>query len=261
MSLKFIYVYLCLKLLLHSSGTVSQIGFIDFTKEDNVMLVGLAFVQMVACRLFSAMLLSEPMWVYCQLDHREQTSVKVKNISFTGMRRKMLSAWWRPFCPGGDGLTLWFLERKSNFVKYISKSAFTSSYTRVRTILILCIFECWINSMPTVVQVVAELPFSVKPFFEPILTWCGADIGPEITSLISPTTNLPCTHDSFVTSHEKANSEPVLDCMSINFNSIMRPIFCTCTFKIHKRTLNLYKDLYISYVYNGRWECKCMRRA
>ena len=33
--------------------------------------------------------------------------------------------------------------------------------------------------------------------------WCGADIGPEIILLMSPTTNLACTHDSFVTSHKK----------------------------------------------------------
>ena len=53
---------------------------------------------------------------------------------------------------------------------------------------------------------------------------------------------------------KKANSVPVLDCMSTNFNSIMHSVFFTCTFKTHIRTLNLYKNLYISYVFNGHWK-------
>ena len=141
------------------------------------------------------------------------------------MHKKMSSVGWRPFCPKGDGLTLWFLERMSNYVKYISRSVFTSLYTCVWTILVICISECWIGSRPAVVQVVAELPFSLRPLLEPMMTWCGADIGPEMILSISPTTNLSCTHDSFVTSHKMSNSVPDLGCMSTNFNSVMHPIF------------------------------------
>ena len=88
------YIYLFWKLLLHSSWAVSQIGIIDIAKQDDILFVckfiqlsphnatcvrqwvGLALVQMVACRLFSATPLFEPILGYRRLDHREQTSVK-----------------------------------------------------------------------------------------------------------------------------------------------------------------------------------------
>ena len=38
--------------------------------------IGSALVQIMACRLFGAKPLSKPMLGYCQLDPREQTSVK-----------------------------------------------------------------------------------------------------------------------------------------------------------------------------------------
>ena len=38
--------------------------------------IGPALVQVMACRLFDAKPLSEPIVGYCQLDPKEQTSVK-----------------------------------------------------------------------------------------------------------------------------------------------------------------------------------------
>ena len=61
----------------------------------------------MACRLFGAKPLSEPMLGCCQLDPYEQTSVKfesIQNFSFTKMHLKISSAKRWPFCLGGDEL-------------------------------------------------------------------------------------------------------------------------------------------------------------
>ena len=55
----------------------------------------------MACRLFGAKPLSEPMLPYCQLDHREhfnEISFKIQKFSFKNMRLKMLSAKWQLLC-------------------------------------------------------------------------------------------------------------------------------------------------------------------
>ena len=72
-----------------------------------------ALVQLMACRLFGAKPLPEPMLAYCQLDSREQISVKFESEFCHFHSRKCF--WncrlpiWRPFCPGGDELILsWY---------------------------------------------------------------------------------------------------------------------------------------------------------
>ena len=44
---------------------------------------GLALVQIIACRLFGAKLLLEPLLTYCQPDPKEQTSVKIESKYIT----------------------------------------------------------------------------------------------------------------------------------------------------------------------------------
>ena len=65
---------------------------------------GSALVQIMACRLFGAKPLPEPMLTYCRLDPSEQTSVKfelkIQNFSFKKMLLKRSSGKWRPFCFG-----------------------------------------------------------------------------------------------------------------------------------------------------------------
>ena len=60
----------------------------------------------MACRLYGAKPLPEPMPNYCQLDPYEQNKIwfKVQNFSFTKMHSIMSSAKCRPFCPGRDEL-------------------------------------------------------------------------------------------------------------------------------------------------------------
>ena len=73
-------------------------------------LIGSALVQIMACRLFGAKPLPEPMLAHCQLDSWEQISVKFELEFFHFHSRKCI--WncclrkWLPFCPGGDELTL-----------------------------------------------------------------------------------------------------------------------------------------------------------
>ena len=70
--------------------------------------IGSALVQIMACRLFGAKPLSKPMMSYCQLDPREQTSMKFQSKYKTfihEMHMKITSVKWRPSCPGGDELS------------------------------------------------------------------------------------------------------------------------------------------------------------
>ena len=65
-----------------------------------------ALVKLLACWLFGAKPLPEPMQGYCQLDSWEQISVKFETEFYHFHSRKCL--WnhcllkWPPFCPGGD---------------------------------------------------------------------------------------------------------------------------------------------------------------
>ena len=70
--------------------------------------IGSSLVQVMACRLFDAKSLPEPMLPYCQLDSSEQISVKFEWEFYHFHTRKCI--WkhrlskWRPFCSGVDGL-------------------------------------------------------------------------------------------------------------------------------------------------------------
>ena len=75
---------------------------------------GSSLVQVMACRLFGAKPLPEPMLVYCHLDTWEQVSVKFESELSHFHSWKCI---WkcclpkeRPFCPGGDGLRSLMLE-------------------------------------------------------------------------------------------------------------------------------------------------------
>ena len=70
---------------------------------------GSALVQVMACRLFGAKPLLEPMLAYCQLDSWEQILVKFKSEFYHFHSRKYI---WMcrlpkcgPLCPGGDELS------------------------------------------------------------------------------------------------------------------------------------------------------------
>ena len=71
---------------------------------------GSGLVQVMACRLFGAKPLPEPMLAYCQLDSYEHISVKFESESNHFHSRKWI--WncrlpkWRPFCPGVDELNI-----------------------------------------------------------------------------------------------------------------------------------------------------------
>ena len=65
---------------------------------------GSAFVQVIACRLFGAKPLPEPMLANCQMDSWEQISVKLESEFYHFQSRKCILKCrlpeWRPFCPG-----------------------------------------------------------------------------------------------------------------------------------------------------------------
>ena len=67
---------------------------------------GSTLIQVMACRLFGAKPLHDSMLVYCQLDSREQLSVKFESEFYHLLTRKCI--WncrlpqWRPSCPGKD---------------------------------------------------------------------------------------------------------------------------------------------------------------
>ena len=65
---------------------------------------GPSSVQVMACRLFGAKPLPEPMMAYCQLDSWEQSSAKFESELYDFHSRKCILTHrlpkWRPFCPG-----------------------------------------------------------------------------------------------------------------------------------------------------------------
>ena len=72
--------------------------------------IGVALVQIMACRLFGDKSLSKPMLEYCQKDPYEQTSVKFwSKFKFSHSRKcnwkYRLPKWW-PFFPGGRWVKL-----------------------------------------------------------------------------------------------------------------------------------------------------------
>ena len=65
---------------------------------------GSLFVQVMACRLFGAKPLPEQMLIYCQLDYREQVSVKFESEFYHFHSTKSIWKCCLSFCPGVDEL-------------------------------------------------------------------------------------------------------------------------------------------------------------
>ena len=67
---------------------------------------GSVLLQVMACRLFGAKPLPEPIMTYSQMDplgiNFREIKIKTQNFSFMKTDLKMLSVKWRPFCPCGD---------------------------------------------------------------------------------------------------------------------------------------------------------------
>ena len=72
--------------------------------------IGSALVQIMACHLFGAKPSPEPMLLYCQLDTWEHMSVKFESEFYhfhsSKCNWKCRLPKWRPFCPGGDELSM-----------------------------------------------------------------------------------------------------------------------------------------------------------
>ena len=81
---------------------------------------GPALVQVMACRLFGAKPLPEPILAYCQLDSWEQISVKFESEFYNFHSRKCIWKYRLPECrplyPGGDELTLWGIGETADFL-------------------------------------------------------------------------------------------------------------------------------------------------
>ena len=77
-------------------------------------------VQIMACHLFSAKLLFEPMLDYYQLDPC-QIWIKTQNFSFMKMHLNMSAKWW-PFCPGRDELTVIWEKLQQNIENALTVS-------------------------------------------------------------------------------------------------------------------------------------------
>ena len=93
-------------------------------------------VQVMACRLFGAKPLSEPMLAYCQLDIWEQISLKssLKFIYFHSRKcdSKCCLPNWQLFCPGGDEWIHWALEKVAAIwrnIIFIEKHGFFLGYS------------------------------------------------------------------------------------------------------------------------------------
>ena len=94
-----------------------------YTRQWN----GSALVQAMACRLFGAKPLPEPMLVYCHLDSWEQISVKLESEFYQFHSRKCICKCClpecRPFCLGGCELILDFCYPIAISVKYVEKQS------------------------------------------------------------------------------------------------------------------------------------------
>ena len=86
-------------------------------------------VQIMACRLFGAKPLSEPMLGYCLLDIGAPFSeilTKIQNFSFTKMHLKTSSAKRWPFCTGGDELKIGYLWKHGIYELKSIRNPFSS---------------------------------------------------------------------------------------------------------------------------------------
>ena len=91
------------------NGYALILQYLSFVELTHLPLVPhIALIQIMACHLFGAKPLPEPMLAYHYLDSWERISVKSKSEFYHFHWRKCI--WncrlpkWRPFCPGGDEL-------------------------------------------------------------------------------------------------------------------------------------------------------------
>ena len=96
--------------------------------------MGSALVQIIACHLFGAKPLSEPNAGLLSIGplgtNFSEILIKLQNFSFTKIRLKTLSAKWWPFCPGGDELTRWSLNRMTNILPMTFQPHFPEIITK-----------------------------------------------------------------------------------------------------------------------------------
>ena len=59
--------------------------------------------------------------------------IKIQNLSFMKMHLKMSSGKWRPFCPGGDVLTDWDLNKMAIILQTAFWNAFASIFIQILT--------------------------------------------------------------------------------------------------------------------------------
>ena len=94
-------------------------------------------LQIMACRLFGAKPLSEPMPPYCRLNHKKYISVKSSlKFSFRKFRFEMAPAKWRPLCLGlnvlnNKGVASWYLG--PHFTGFLRYRAYTTYLSLILT--------------------------------------------------------------------------------------------------------------------------------
>ena len=96
-------------LILHRKSHLDVFNLMRLSGAYMCQWNGSALVM--ACHLFSAKPLPEPMLVYCQSNSWEQVSEKFESEFYYFHSRKCMWKYclpkWRPVCPGGDELTHW----------------------------------------------------------------------------------------------------------------------------------------------------------
>ena len=77
----------------HACLNVMEVNSSPASTTCMPQIPGLALVQIIACRLFGAKLLPEPLLTYCQPDPKEQTSVKIESKYLTFHSWKYIWQW------------------------------------------------------------------------------------------------------------------------------------------------------------------------
>ena len=126
--------------------------------------IGSALVQIMACRLLGAKPLSKPMVTYCQLDLREQTSVKFESKYKTFHSRKCIWKCCRwnggHFVQGGDELTYRILVTYNalvNFCHYYFRYSNSNGLSPGE-----CLAIAWTSDDILSVQTLVKKPLNFK---------------------------------------------------------------------------------------------------
>ena len=126
--------------------------------------IGSALLQIMACRLFGAKPLSEPMLAYCQLDSWEQISVKSEFYHFHSRKCiwKCRLPIWQTFCPGGVNS-----EQMAHAWKKCSEMEFNNNriLPTANTIWLLSYIHKWWQEFPQCLShktIVVHNPFQAR---------------------------------------------------------------------------------------------------